>query len=106
MSCGERAGQFRLTRARPLRRLAACRQRATSSLPVPLSPVISTVSSVGAAWAIRCRSSRIAGLWPTMIACHAGAAGGTLERRPTFSPCRRARATSDSSCSTSNGFSM
>ena len=48
--------------ARPLWRWMA---DATSSLPVPDSPVISTRASVGATRAIRARSSSIAGLTPT-----------------------------------------
>jgi len=40
--------------------------RATSSLPVPFSPVISTQASRGAAAAISWHSSRVAGLSPLM----------------------------------------
>ena len=48
--------------ARPLWRWIA---EATSSLPVPDSPVISTRASVGATRAIRARTSSMAGLTPT-----------------------------------------
>ena len=40
--------------------------RATSSLPLPLSPVISTVASVGAARRIASKTFSSAGLRPTM----------------------------------------
>jgi hypothetical protein len=42
------AAQLTVTNGLSCRRLLACTARATSSLPVPLSPVISTVASVGA----------------------------------------------------------
>ena len=46
--------------------------RATSSLPVPLSPRISTVASVLATCSINSRTFRMGGLWPTisLIAGH------------------------------------
>ncbi len=55
--------------------------RATSSLPVPLSPVIRTVAGVGAAFSIISRSRRTAGAVP-MICSGSG-------RRVRFSVCRR-----------------
>src|SRR5205823_5083760 len=42
------AAQLSLTNVRPLRGLRSCRARAISSLPVPVSPRMSTVESVGA----------------------------------------------------------
>jgi hypothetical protein len=41
--------------------------RATSSLPVPLSPVMSTVASVGAMRTMRPSTSRMAPLRPMMF---------------------------------------
>ncbi|MBA1331509.1 hypothetical protein QQ73_10260 [Candidatus Endoriftia persephone str. Guaymas] len=49
-----------------LRRLCSCRARATSSLPVPDSPRISTVASVGATFSMRRQTSRIASQLPTI----------------------------------------
>ncbi len=49
------------------RGLFRCSDRATSSLPVPLSPMISTVLLVSATSLIFSNSSRIAGHWPTML---------------------------------------
>ena len=42
--------------------------RATSSLPVPLSPVIRMVERLGAAWMIRSKTCFIRGLRPMMPA--------------------------------------
>jgi hypothetical protein len=42
--------------------------RATSSLPVPLSPWIRIVDRLGAAWMIRSNTCRIRGLRPMMFA--------------------------------------
>ena len=53
------AARFTATMGRLLRALSACRVRATSSLPVPVSPVMSTVASVGAAAAMSLRTARI-----------------------------------------------
>ena len=47
------------TNGLPTRGLPRCKARATSSLPVPLSPVINTVEMVGAMRAMRACSSRI-----------------------------------------------
>ena len=44
----------------------AWRPRATSSLPVPLSPWISTVESTDAIWTTRARTSSITSVSPTM----------------------------------------
>ena len=46
-SVGARAVQSQASSGRSLRRLRRCRARTTISLPVPLSPVISTVPSAG-----------------------------------------------------------
>ncbi len=58
----------RCSRARPARArdraLSRCRMRATSSLPVPVSPVISTETSAGAMRWICSHSRRMAGLRP------------------------------------------
>ena len=48
------------------RRDSACIPRATSSLPVPDSPVTSTVASTGAIWTTRSSTSSIASVSPTM----------------------------------------
>ena len=42
------AAQLSLTKVRPFRGLRSCRARAMSSLPVPVSPRMSTVETVGA----------------------------------------------------------
>jgi|GEM_PF-3640763 len=47
-------------------RLLACRARTTSSLPVPDSPVTSTVESVGATLARMRKTSFKVLLWPMM----------------------------------------
>ena len=54
---------------RPGRRAASCvwMARATSSLPVPLSPSIRIVDRLGAAWMIRSKTCRIRGLRPMML---------------------------------------
>ena len=49
------------------RGLAAWMARATSSLPVPLSPKISTVVSVAATISISSSTRRIAGLLPISL---------------------------------------
>ena len=50
---GASAAQFTLTKARPDLRDRLWTARAMSSLPVPVSPVMNTVESVGATLAIR-----------------------------------------------------
>ena len=60
------AAQFTRTNGRSPRRLATWIARATSSLPVPDSPVTSTVASVGAIRITRSSTSRIAVERPTM----------------------------------------
>lgn len=56
--------QLRRTYGFATRRLRLCRAPAINSLPVPLSPRISTVASVGATVWISCLSSRIFGASP------------------------------------------
>ncbi|MNY04339.1 hypothetical protein D3C86_1370120 [compost metagenome] len=59
-----RPPQLRATNGWSLRRLKSCRQRATSSLPVPVSPSISTLAEVSATLAISPRSCAMAGERP------------------------------------------
>ena len=61
------AAQLTGTNGRSARRLLAWTALATSSLPVPLSPVIRTVASVGAILTIRPRTSRTACERPMMF---------------------------------------
>ncbi len=61
------AAQFTLTKGRWSRIELAWMARATSSLPVPLSPVINTVAGVGAMRTMRPRTSRIACERPMMF---------------------------------------
>ena len=60
------AAQLTSTKGPDERRLRAWTARATSSLPVPFSPKISTRPLLGAAWVITARRSRMAGLSPTI----------------------------------------
>ena len=60
-----RAPQLIGTKGISARRLWSCSARATSSLPVPVSPRISTVESVGATLAIRRRTVAMPGESPT-----------------------------------------
>ena len=82
------AVQFTVTILFWLRRLCWWMARATSSLPVPLGPVISTVPMVGATWRMRSKMSRMTGEAPTR------------EANPSFSAraCRRARFSRTMSC--------
>ena len=61
------AAQLIATNGRVARALLRCTARATSSLPVPLSPRISTVASVCATRAMRSKTARIGWLRPTML---------------------------------------
>jgi hypothetical protein len=61
------AAQFTVTNGFCSRLLLACTARAISSLPVPLSPVISTVASVGAIRTIRPEHPRTERERPTMF---------------------------------------
>ena len=60
------AAQFTRMNGRSRRGLARCSAAATSSLPVPDSPVISTRASVGPTRAMRARTSCITGESPTI----------------------------------------
>jgi hypothetical protein len=62
----EIAEQFTLTRGRSRRGLRSWMARATSSLPVPVSPRISTVDGVGATVSTRESTFASAGLLPTI----------------------------------------
>ena len=59
------APQLTGTNGLSARRLCSCSARATSSLPVPVSPRISTVEWVGATLAISCRTRSIDSFEPT-----------------------------------------
>ena len=61
------AAQLTGTKGRSPRLLFACTAFATSSLPVPLSPVMSTMASVGAMRTMRPRTSRTARERPMMF---------------------------------------
>ena len=52
---------------RPRSASASWRAWATSSLPVPVSPVIRTVQAEAATRATRAKTSRIRGLWPSRL---------------------------------------
>ena len=58
------AAQFTSTKGAAARGLFACSQRATSSLPVPFSPVISTRASQGATLSMSWRTCSISGEMP------------------------------------------
>ena len=77
------AEQLTATKERSARPLRWWIERATSSLPVPVSPAISTVARLGATRAIRSRTRSIAGLRPTIST-----------PGPASFTCRRRRATS------------
>ena len=56
------AAQLTATKGRSARTLLRCRARATSSLPVPVSPSTSTVASLSAARPMRLKTCRMASL--------------------------------------------
>ncbi len=68
MSSAGTAAQLSFTKGRELRRELSWMARATSSLPVPFSPVTSTRPSEGAARRTRSKSFSIAGLEPSISA--------------------------------------
>ena len=72
------APQFTATQGPWLRWLQACRARATSSLPVPDSPVMSTGAMLGATFWMRWRSNCMAGDCPAKRSSAAQAAGWML----------------------------
>ncbi|VTQ24748.1 Uncharacterised protein [Pseudomonas aeruginosa] len=77
--CSGIAPQLIATNGLSARRDCRCRVRATSSLPVPLSPRISTGESVGASFASSRRRSRTARLSPSS-SCSPSASPGTVPR--------------------------
>ena len=100
------AEQFSGTKSFSLRGDRSWIARAASSLPVPVSPVISTVLRVGPTWRSSSNTGCIAGAapisWPKPLSWAA------CSRRKRFSRRERewssARRTTISSASTSNGF--
>ena len=64
MSSAGMAAQFTFTKDRLAREERRCSARATSSLPVPLSPVTSTVAGVGATFSSCAKSRAIGALSP------------------------------------------
>ena len=68
MSVSGMAAQLMATNGPALRGLRLWMARATSSLPVPLSPVTSTAALLGATWRMSEKSSRMAGERPTRSA--------------------------------------
>ena len=77
--------------------------RATISLPVPLSPVMSTVQLVGAHWAISRYTACICGLPPTMFSKRYLEPASVLRAR--FSRSRRWRSSARSTTSLSSSGS-
>ncbi len=63
------AAQFKQTKTWSRRGLESWTARATSSLPTPLSPRISTVALLAAARPISSATCWMAGLWPIMRLC-------------------------------------
>src|SRR5262249_11331272 len=78
------AARLRRTRGRAPRRDRRWMARATSSLPVPVSPLISTVESVGATLPTSARVACRAGEVPTRSSNTAGASASS--RNATLSP--------------------
>ena len=68
------AAQFTSTNGAPARGLFAWSHRATSSLPVPFSPVISTRASHGATLSMSCRTCSILGEKPMIRSACTGCA--------------------------------
>ena len=88
MSVAGIAPQSTITNGLARRALSWCTVCASRSLPVPLSPVMSTVVSVAATRRVRSSSSVIAADWNTnWLCCNA-------ERRSCTSACRRRRSCS------------
>ena len=92
----------------PVRPLAPCRCRATTSFPVPVWPLISTSAGVGPTERIIFRTRSIAVDWPINAGMSGWEAHAAFRRR--FSITRRrfscARLTVSSRRSAANGFSM
>ena len=108
MSPSGMAPQLMATKGWSLRSLRAWMLRATTSLPVPLSPVTSTVVLVGASFSTSCRTSRMGGESPRI-------SSGPPRRAPTWwrssrfsatsAPCSSAFSRTSRSSSTLKGFS-
>ncbi len=77
------AAQFTCTKRSRLRRLLRWIDRATSSLPAPLSPSISTVALVGAARLIASQTCRSAGALADHLVAHFD---GALQRAVLVAP--------------------
>jgi len=82
-----KAPQLTARKRLPARWLAWWMARATSSLPVPVSPSSSTVEEVGATWAMVMSRLAMAGLLPT----RSGGASRSLRRWRRSSTSRRRR---------------
>ncbi len=87
-------------KARAARGLWRCRARATSSLPVPDSPVMSTVACDCESRPMARKTSCIAGAWPRISGVSPPSGGASNRRRPSS----RARRTSSTAWSTSKGL--
>ena len=104
MSASGRAPQLTTTKGPAWRSERSWSARAMRSLPVPLSPVMSTVVREVATLSTSSATRRMAGLWPKSIA----AAGAMRARRRLFSatswPFSMAFCASATSSSAANGF--
>ena len=91
----------------PLRRLRAWISRASTSLPVPFSPVIRTVASVGAILSTVFRMAAIALELPQNIGLSPAGASAFRSSRPiAFRALSRAAVSTSMSLSLSQGFTM
>jgi hypothetical protein len=99
------AAQFTVTSLAARRRLRSWIARATSSLPVPLSPVISTEASVSATRSTRSNTSRIAALSPISAPPRPTATRARSRATSRVSArCRTARSAASTSTSSWNGL--
>ncbi|MCY1401541.1 hypothetical protein D9M71_166620 [compost metagenome] len=104
-----RPPQFRATNGCAWRLLKSCRQRATSSLPVPVSPSISTLAEVSATLAINSRRFCMAGERPMMRPSRELRSASCRRKEKTSRArlrCSRARRTTSTRRSGEKGFSM
>ena len=101
---------FIVTSALPRRSLSACSHAATTSFPVPCSPVMSTLASEGATRSIVCRISTMPGASPTKAGvaprCSLALASWSRWLRRTARRSSIWVRTAASSLSSSHGFSM
>ncbi len=88
------------TKGPPARGLCLCSARATSSLPVPLSPVIITVTVLWLKRPMARNTSCIAGAWPSISGIVADAVSRTSSRRLSST----ARRISSTALGTSKGL--